>query len=128
MTLNKIWWWDTCSGDQGSIEYSFIAITPSSTLTRSSNTFRVRSVVQINRFKNYYYWIRILDIITVNCLYYVYLIENINVYIIIIIIIKSHNQHWYPWPFLATPPCRPLLPAGIQGYIPYRHSAAVCRF
>ena len=44
------------------------------------------------------------------------------------IIITSHNQHGYPWSSLATPPYRPLLPAGLQGYIPYRHTAAVCRF
>ena len=25
-------------------------------------------------------------------------------------------------------PYRPLLPAGLQSYIPYRHRAAVCRF
>ena len=46
----------------------------------------------------------------------------------IIISIKSHHQHGYPRPSLATPPYRPLLPAGLQGYIPYRHRAAVCRF
>ena len=41
----------------------------------------------------------------------------------LIIIIMSRYQHGYPWPF-TTPPYRPLLPAGPQGYIPY----AVCRF
>ena len=46
----------------------------------------------------------------------------------IIIIIISRHQHGYPWPSLATPPYRTLLPAGLQGYIPYRHIAAVCRF
>ena len=35
-----------------------------------------------------------------------------------IIIIMSRNQHGYPWPFLATPLYRPLLLAGLQGYIP----------
>ena len=29
---------------------------------------------------------------------------------------------------LATPPYHPLLPVGLQGYIPYWHRAAVCRF
>ena len=47
---------------------------------------------------------------------------------IIIIIIMSQPQHGYPWPSVATPPYRPLLPAGPQYYIPYRHRAAVCRF
>ena len=48
--------------------------------------------------------------------------------IIIVIIIMSHHQHGYPWPSLATPPYRPLLPADDQGYIPNRHITAVCRF
>ena len=48
--------------------------------------------------------------------------------IYIIIIIMSRCQHGYPWPSLTTPPYQPLLPAGPQGYIPYRHRAAVCRF
>ena len=47
---------------------------------------------------------------------------------IIFIIIMSRYQHAYPWPSLATPPYRPLWPAGVPGYIPYRHIAAVCRF
>ena len=34
----------------------------------------------------------------------------------------------FPWISLTTPPYRPLLPAGPQGYTPYRHRAAVCRF
>ena len=46
----------------------------------------------------------------------------------IIIIIISHYQHGSPLPSLATTPYCPLLPAGPQGYIPYRHRAAVCRF
>ena len=44
------------------------------------------------------------------------------------IIIMLHNQHKYPWPSLTPLPYRPLLPAGPQGYIPYWHRAAVCRF
>ena len=47
---------------------------------------------------------------------------------IILIIIMSHYQHGYPWHSLATPPYRSLLPVGLQGYIPYLHRAAVCRF
>ena len=44
------------------------------------------------------------------------------------IIIISCYQHGYPWPSLVTPPYCPLLPAGPQGYILYRHRAVVCRF
>ena len=43
-------------------------------------------------------------------------------------IIMSRHRHGYPWPFLATLLYRPLLLAGLQGYIPNRHRAAVCRF
>ena len=51
------------------------------------------------------------------------------IYIIILIIITMLcSQHRYPWPSLATPPYCPLLPAGLKGYIPNRHRAAVCRF
>ena len=39
----------------------------------------------------------------------------------------SCHQRGYPRPSLATPPYRTLLPAGFQGYIPYRHRTAVCR-
>ena len=48
--------------------------------------------------------------------------------IIIIIFITSHHHHEYSWPSLATPPYCSLLPVGLQGYILYRHRAAVCRF
>ena len=48
--------------------------------------------------------------------------------LVIIIIIMSRYQHGYPWPFLATLLYRPLLPAGLQGYIPYQHRTTVCRF
>ena len=37
MTLSWNWWWDTSSEDLRSVENPFIAITPSSTLTRSSS-------------------------------------------------------------------------------------------
>ena len=48
--------------------------------------------------------------------------------LLIIIIIKSCHQHGYHWPSLATPPnCSSLL-VGPQGYIPYTHRDAVCRF
>ena len=40
----------------------------------------------------------------------------------------SCYQHGYSWPSLTTPPYSPLLPVGLQGYILYRHRAAVCRF
>ena len=48
--------------------------------------------------------------------------------IYIIVIILSSHQHRYPWPSLATPPYHSWLLAGPQGYIPYDHWAAVCRF
>ena len=35
-------------------------------------------------------------------------------------ILMSRYQHGYPWHSLATPPYRPLLPAGPHGYILYR--------
>ena len=40
----------------------------------------------------------------------------------------SLHQHGYPWPFPVTLLYRLLLPASLQGYISYRHGAAVCRF
>ena len=43
-----------------------------------------------------------------------------------IIIIMSCRQHRYPWPSLATTPYHSSLLAGLQGYIPYPHIAAVC--
>ena len=45
---------------------------------------------------------------------------------VIIIIIMSCRQHGYPWPSLATSPYRSSPLAGLQGYIPYSHRAAVC--
>ena len=53
---------------------------------------------------------------------------NPNVYIYINIIVMSRHPHGYPWPSLATPPYRPLLPAGLWGYIPYQDRAVVCKF
>ena len=50
-----------------------------------------------------------------------------GMFIIIIIIIMSRYQHGYPRTSLATPPYHPLLPAGPQRNIPYRHRAAVFR-
>ena len=40
----------------------------------------------------------------------------------------SCHKHGYPWPSLATSPYRSSPPAGLQGYIPYPHIAAVCMF
>ena len=45
-----------------------------------------------------------------------------------VIIILSCHQHGYPWLSLVTPPYRSSLLAGPQGYTPYPHRAAVCRF
>ena len=46
----------------------------------------------------------------------------------IIIIIMSCRQHGYPWLSLSTSPYCSSLLAGLQGYIPYLHTAAVCMF
>ena len=40
----------------------------------------------------------------------------------------SCHQQGYPWPSLATSPYRSSPLAGLQGYIPYPHIAAVCMF
>ena len=40
----------------------------------------------------------------------------------------SCHKHGYPWPSLATSPNHSSPLAGIQGYIPYPHIAAVCMF
>ena len=45
---------------------------------------------------------------------------------IYIYIIMLCHQHGYPWPSLATSSYRSLPLAGLQGYIPYSHWAAVC--
>ena len=46
----------------------------------------------------------------------------------VIIIILLYHQHRYPRHSFATPPYRSLLLSGPQGYIPYPHRAAICRF
>ena len=38
VTLNYIWYWGSCLGDLGCMEYRFIDITPMSTLAQSSST------------------------------------------------------------------------------------------
>ena len=43
-------------------------------------------------------------------------------------IIMSCHRHRYPWSSLATSPYRSSPLAGLQGYIPYPHIAAVCMF
>ena len=48
--------------------------------------------------------------------------------IIIITIIMSCRSHGYPWPFLATFSYRSSPLAGLQGYIPYPHIAAIYMF
>ena len=51
-----------------------------------------------------------------------------TIYIIIIIIIMSRRLRGYPWPSLAISPYHSSPPAGLQGYIPCPHIAAVCKF
>ena len=46
----------------------------------------------------------------------------------IIIVIMSCRKYGYPWLSLATFPYHSSPLAGLQGYIPYTHIAAVCRF
>ena len=45
-----------------------------------------------------------------------------------IIIIMSRRLRGYPWPSLAISPYHSSPPAGLQGYIPCPHIAAVCKF
>ena len=52
--------------------------------------------------------------------------ERIYLYIYIIIIIMSCRLHRYPLSSLATYPYHSSPLAGLQGYIPYPHIAAVC--
>ena len=52
----------------------------------------------------------------------------IYIIIIIIIIIMSCRQYGYTWPSLATSPYSSSPLAGLQGYIPNPHRAAVCMF
>ena len=54
--------------------------------------------------------------------------KNLIIIIIIIIIIMSCRLHGYPWPSLVTSPHRSSPLAGLQGYIPYPHIAAICMF
>ena len=56
-----------------------------------------------------------------------FMTHSVPIYIIIIIIM-SCRQHGYPWPSLANSPYHSSLLAGLQGYIPYPHIAAVCMF
>ena len=48
--------------------------------------------------------------------------------IYIYIYIYHHHLVGYPWPSRATSPNRSSPLAGLQGYIPYPHRAAVCMF
>ena len=45
-----------------------------------------------------------------------------------VIIIMSCRKHGYPWPSLATSRYRSSPMAGLRGYFPYPHTAAVCMF
>ena len=59
---------------------------------------------------------------------HVHIYIYIYIYIYIIIIIMSCGQHRYLWPCLSTSPYHSSPMAGLQGYIPYPHIAAVCMF
>ena len=80
----------------------------------------------LNAFTYFYLiWINLFTLII--CLYTVQCFQVLQ-YNNNIIIIMSRQQHVYPWPSLTTLSNRPLLLVGLQGYIPYRHWAVVCRF
>ena len=51
-----------------------------------------------------------------------------SLFLSLFIIIKLCRQHGYPWPSLATSPYHSSFLAGLQGYIPYPHIAAICMF
>ena len=59
---------------------------------------------------------------------YIYIYTHIYIFIYIIIIIMSRRLRGYPWPSLAISPYHSSPPAGLQGYIPCPHIAAVCKF
>ena len=51
ITINCFWWWGSSSGNLKSVEYAFIAITPSSTLTWKVVPFKVPSMDQMDLLK-----------------------------------------------------------------------------
>ena len=55
MTRNCTWWWDSSSGAQESVEYSFLAVTPKYTYLLESHL-----EVKIDLFKNYLYSIGLI--------------------------------------------------------------------
>ena len=54
--------------------------------------------------------------------------SQIKLFNLLLGIIMNRHRHHVTLSSLATPPYRPLLSAHPQGYIPYQHRAAVCRF
>ena len=67
-----------------------------------------------------YFWVYVYIVLIV--IIYIY------IYIYVIIIIMTCRWHGYPCPSLTTFPYRSSPLAGLQGYIPYPHIAAVCMF
>ena len=59
MTLNCIWWWDSSSGDLGSMEYPYIIITSMFTLAQIDIIYSL--IDQIDLLRNYSYSIGILN-------------------------------------------------------------------
>ena len=89
----------------------------------------------ISKFHNPEYKSEVWREIMVIFFFFTFTIKAIKKYYIIsrnkichIIIIMLRYQHRYSWPSLATPPYHLFLSADPQGYILYRHRAAVCRF
>ena len=69
----------------------------------------------------------LIAVISLSLLFFVYS-SSFWIVASIIIIIMSRRLRGYPWPSLATSPYHSSPPAGLQGYIPCPHTAAVCRF
>ena len=59
---------------------------------------------------------------------YPFICMYVCIYLSIFIIIMSRRLRGYPWPSLAISPYHSSPPAGLQGYIPCPHIAAVCKF
>ena len=78
MTLNCNWWYGSNSGDRGSVEYFFVAITPRSTLTQVVIPVKVPSMCQIDLFKiicirNTWYCITVLKLVVLRIVIWNYI-------------------------------------------------------
>ena len=71
--------------------------------------------------------IMIMLIITITLFFYIASFRSTFFKFIIISIMLCRN-YGYPWPSLAISPYHSSPLAGLQGYIPYPHIAAVCMY